>query len=224
MKRKLVIPGEVIAEGENYLPGNGSERKGSKIYSLKYGLLEESNNLVRVIPLSGTYQPKRGNVVIGIIKDITFNGWVVDIGSPEKAFLSLSEFPGYINKNRLEEVLDIGDIIVTKIWALNKRGVDLTMKSKGLTRIDRGILVKINSNRVPRVIGKEGSMIKLIKERTGCNIQVGQNGLIWIRGKDIEDELYAKKIILFVNQRSFTDGLTEEVKDWFDKNKNIKNN
>jgi len=59
-------------------------------------------------------------------------------------------------------------------------------------------------------------MVKLIKEKTGCNITVGQNGVIWIKGNKIKDELKAKKAILFIAEKSFIDGLTEEVNKLFD--------
>ena len=79
--------------------------------------------------------------------------------------------------------------------------------------------MEINSNKVPRVIGKEGSMIGIIKDETKCEITVGQNGIIWIQGKTVEDELFAKKAILHIVEKSFVEGLTEEVKKWFEKNK-----
>ncbi len=216
MTRKIVIPGEVIEKGENFLPGEGTEKKDDEIIALRYGLAEESNRLVKVIPLSGVYQPRRGNVIIGKVENITFNGWILDIGASETAFLSLMEVPRYVNKGELEEVMDIGDMAVAKIWAINKRGIDLSIKSRGLGKIDEGIILKINSNKVPRVIGKEGSMINLIKEHTNCNVTVGQNGIVWIKGDKIEDELLAKKAILFVTEKSFIDGLTEEVTKWFE--------
>lgn len=214
--RKIIIPGEVIVEGEDYLPGEGTEKKGKEIVAVKYGLAEESNKLVKVIPLSGVYQPRRGNVVIGKVENITFNGWFIDIGASDNAFLSLTEVPRYVNKNGLDEVLDFGDMVVAKIWNINKRGIDLSLKSRGLGKIDEGLIVKVNSNKVPRIIGKEGSMINLIKDETKCNITVGQNGLIWVKGDKIEDELYAKKAILFVAANSVVSGLTEEVKKWFE--------
>ncbi len=219
-ERKVIIPGETIVKGDEFLPGEGTEKRGDEIVALRYGLAEESNKLVKVIPLSGTYLPRRGNVVIGKVENITFNGWVIDIGSAENAFLSLMEVPRYVNKDGLDEVMNIGDMAVTKIWAINKRGVDLTIKSRGLGKIDEGLILKINPNKVPRVIGKEGSMIKMINDETGCNITVGQNGLIWIKGDKVEDELFAKKAILFVAEKSFISGLTEEVKKWFEEKKN----
>ncbi|MBT4258180.1 KH domain-containing protein [archaeon] len=218
-ERKIIVPGEIIVSGDEYLPGEGTEKNGNDIIALKYGLSEESNNLVKVIPLSGAYSARRGNVVIGKVESINFNGWVLDIGAADTAFLSLMEVPRYVNKDALEEVLKIGDMAVLKIWSINKRGVDLSLKQRGLGKIEQGLIVNINANKVPRVIGKEGSMIKLIKDETGCNITVGQNGFIWITGKDIGSELFAKKAIEFIEKKSSSPGLTEEVEKFLKENK-----
>ena len=219
MERKVVIPGEVVVKGNNYLPGEWTEKRGDEIVALRYGLADESNRLVKVIPLSGVYQPRIGNIVIGKVKDITFNGWISDIGASDNAFLQVAEVPRYVDKSGLDEVMNIGDMLIAKIIGVNRRGTDLTVKSRSLGKIEGGMIAKINSNKVPRVIGKEGSMVKLIKEKSGCNITVGQNGLIWIRGDKVEDELFAKEAILFVAEKSFVSGLTEEMKRWFEKRK-----
>src|SRR3990170_4092537 len=200
MERKVVIPGEVIVSGEDYLPGEGTEKRGQEIVAIRYGLAEESSSLVKVIALSGIYQPRRGNVVIGKVENITFNGWVVDINSPTGAFLPLAEVPRFVSKDEMSEVLDIGDMLVAKILGVNGRGIDLTIKMRGLGKIEEG-------------------MIKIVKNETGCNITVGQNGLIWIKGERIEDELFVKRAIMFITEKSFTSGLTEEVQKWFDKHK-----
>ena len=47
------------------------------------------------------------------------------------------------------------------------------------------------------------------------NITVGQNGFIWISGSKVEDELFAKKAILYVAENSLMSGLTDEMKNWF---------
>lgn len=219
MTRQVVIPGEEIAKGDDFLPGENTEKRGDAIVALRYGLSEESNKLVRVIPLSGVYQPRRGNSVIGKVVMITFNGWVVDIGASDNAFLSLNEVPRFVNKDGLEEVMDIGDMVTAKIWAINKRGIDLSIKQRGFGKIDEGMIMNINPNKVPRVIGKEGSMIKMIKDNTGCNITVGQNGIIWLKGDKVEDELFAKRAIEFIESKSFISGLTDEVSKWFTENK-----
>ncbi len=214
-QRQVVIPGETIAKGDDFLPGEGTEKKNGEIVALRYGLAEESGKLVKIIPLSGVYAPRRGNVVIGKVEMITFNGWVINIGTADNGFLSLMEVPRYVNKDGLDEVMDIGDIAVLKIWSINKRGIDLSLKSHGLGKIEGGMIIEVNPNKVPRVIGKEGSMVNLIKEKTGCNITVGQNGLVWLKGNAVEDELFAKEAIKFVAEKSFVSGLTEEVEKWF---------
>jgi exosome complex component RRP4 len=217
--REIVIPGETIVSGDDYLPGEGTEKQGKDIVALRYGLSEEQNRLIKIIPLSGTYSPRRGNVIIGKVEELTFNGWVIDINTPERAFLSLMEVPRFVNKDALDEVMDIGDMVVAKIWSINKRGIDLSIKSRGLGKIEEGLILEVNPNKVPRIIGKEGSMINLIKDGTGCNITVGQNGFVWIKGNKMEDELLAKKAILFIVEKSFVSGLTDEVTKWFKENK-----
>ena len=213
--RQIIIPGEKIVDSGDFLPGEGTEKRVDGIYALRFGLAETSGKLVKVIPLSGVYSPRRGNVVIGKVEEINFNGWRININASETAFLSLMEVPRYVNKDGLDEVMDIGDMVVVKVWGINKRGIDLSIKSRGLGRIDEGMIMEINPHKVPRVIGKEGSMIRLIKDNTGCNITVGQNGLIWITGNKVEDELFAKKAILYVTKKSFVSGLTEDMEKWF---------
>lgn len=221
-KRKIVIPGEVIMSGDSYLPGEGTEKVGDDIIAMRYGLGEEASKLVRVIPLSGVYHPRRGNVVIGKVENITFNGWLIDIGSPENSFLSLAEYPKFVRKDEIEDIMRIGDMVVAKIKDVNRKAVDLTMKLRGLGRIDEGMIMQVNPNKVPRIIGKEGSMISLIKDETGCMVTVGQNGLVWIKGNDVGGELFSKRAINFVAEKSFISGLTEELKKWFDQEKKKK--
>ncbi len=215
MDRKIVIPGEIIIEGDEYLPGDFTEKKNGKLFALRYGLAEEQNNLIKVIPLSGVYHARRGNVVIGKVENILANGWIIDIGAADTAFLSIMEVPKYVNKDAMDEVLNIGDMVIAKIWSINKRGIDLSLKSRGLGRIEEGLIFEVNSNKVPRIIGKEGSMIKIIKDNTGCDITVGQNGMVLLDGKDIDSELFAKKAIRFIEKKSHIQGLTAEVEKWF---------
>ena len=214
-KRRVVIPGEEIVSGDNYLPGENTEKRTGKVVALKYGLAEEINNLVKVIPLSGAYVPRRGNVIIGKVELLTGNGWVFDIGGAENGFLSLAEIPRYVNSHAMDEVFKIGDLAVLKIWNIGGRGIDLSLKSRGLGKIEEGIVFKVNPNKVPRIIGKEGSMIKLIKDNTGCNITVGQNGYVWILGNKVDDEFFAKKAIEYVVKNSYVEGLTDKVEQWF---------
>ncbi len=217
--REVVTPGEIVVSGDEYLAGEGTTKEGKNIIAAKFGLADVSGRLAKVIPLSGTYMARRGNVVIGKVTDVTFNGWIIDIKSPYQSFLPVSEYNKFINKNDLTDHFDIGDMIVTKVFSVKRKGVDLTVKGRNLGRVENGIIIEINPNKVPRVIGKEGSMINLIKNETNCDIVVGQNGIVWIGGNKVEDELFAKKAIGFVTEKSFVDGLTDKTKEWLEEEK-----
>ena len=52
-----------------------------------------------------------------------------------------------------------------------------------------GIIVDITPTKVPRLIGKKGSMINMIKDKTNCKIIVGQNGLVWVKGEEDMEQL-----------------------------------
>ncbi len=214
--REVVVPGEVLGKGKDILPGEGTRREGEEIVSSRFGLLDKTDRLVKVIPLSGAYIPRAGNTVIGQIVDVNFNGWNIDVLSTYQAFLPVMECFGYINKKDLTEVYDFNDILVVKIRAVKPRSIELTMKEKGLKKLEGGMLIKVNSARVPRIIGKAGSMVKTIKDETNCNIIVGQNGLVWIKGEKVEDEIIAKKAIEIISEKPFQEGLTEKVKEFLE--------
>lgn len=214
MERQIVIPGETIISGEEYLPGDGVYRDNEDIVAGRYGLADVSDKLIRVIPLSGVYVPRRGNVIIGEVMDVTFNGWIIDFGGSSTGFLPLTEVPMYVNKDEMKEVLNFGDVISARVQSTRGRSLDLSIKMRGLGKFDEGMIIKINPNKVPRVIGKEGSMVSIIKEATGCDIVVGQNGWVWLKGKEIEGELKAKKIIDYICDNSFIEGLTDNVKEF----------
>jgi len=214
-KREVVVPGEIIAN-EEFLPGDWTMKSGKNIIATRLGIVEKQDKLIKVIPISGVYIPRRGNVVIGEVKDITMNGWMIDIRAPYSSFLPLRECPGFVETSDMENVYGIGDLIVTKIFNVGRTSIDLTMKQreKGLGKIKDGLMVTVNPHRVPRVIGKEGSMINIIREATATNITVGQNGIIWIKGENIENEIKAEKIINFIVENTITEGLTEKVEKY----------
>jgi exosome complex component RRP4 len=220
-KREIVIPGETIAQGDDFLPGDWTVKEGKDITSLRFGIVDKADRLIKVIPLSGVYIPRRGNIVIGEVTDIAMSGWMVNIGGPYSAFLSLRECPGFIEESEMENVYAIGDLLVVKISDVKRTAVDLTMKHRenGLGKIKDGIVVRVNPHRVPRIIGKEGSMITVIKNATNCMITVGQNGLIWVKGQNAEDQNFAREAIEFIIANTTSEGLTDQIEQWLKDNK-----
>ncbi|MEK6845605.1 MAG: KH domain-containing protein, partial [Nanoarchaeota archaeon] len=95
--------------------------------------------------------------------------------------------------------------------------IDLTMKEPGLFKVSGGRVIKINNQKVPRVIGKQGSMITLIKSKTGCEITVGQNGVIWVKGTP-ENEMLTVRAIKLVEEKAHQEGLTEKMEKFLNEN------
>ena len=188
--REVVVPGEILAEGMDFLPGNGTYRDNDKILSMQLGLVGVNNRFVKVIALTGKYNSAEGDLVIGKVYDVTIGAWLVDIGGAYNAALNLRETPEFIERGAdLTRYYDIGDVIIAKVVNIIKgKGVDLTMKGPGLRKVNGGRIIDVTPSKVPRIIGKQGSMIGLIKEKTGCGVVVGQNGKVWIKGENTEDE------------------------------------
>ena len=208
-KRVLVIPGEIISTNPDMLPGDFVRKEGENLIAMRYGLAEEDGRVVRIIPVSGAFEPRRGNSVLGIVTDITYNGWLIDIDAPYGAFLPVSECKRFIHSNDIEDYAGIGDVVNAKIFSVKRKGIDLTLKSKGLGVLEGGRLIKINPNKVPRVIGRGGSMINLIKDSTKTRITVGQNGYIWILGENLEGEKKAEDAIMLIAKEATSHGLTD---------------
>ena len=209
-ERKLVIPGELLGEGR---AGHGTYEDENKVYSKVIGLAEERGGMFIVIPLTGVYNPKRGDGVIGKIEDIPFSKWIIDINSPYQASLTLSdaveEFVD-LTKTELTKYFDYGDLIFAEIVRVTKtKNIQLSMKSQKCRKLKGGRLMNVTPAKVPRIIGKGGSMVEMIKKLTDTQIVVGQNGLVWIKG---DNEDLAVEAIMTIEEKSHVQGLTEYIK------------
>ncbi|MFH1849137.1 MAG: exosome complex RNA-binding protein Rrp4 [archaeon] len=212
-EKGIAVPGEVLASGMDYLPGSGAFRENDNIISSKLGVVQLDGRAVKIIPLSGKYAPKRGDTIIGKVVDIAFTGWRVETNSAYSAMLSVKDATNeFITRGAdLTQYYNFGDYIVTKIIKVtSQKLVDLTMKGPGLIKLSEGRIINVNPNKVPRIIGKKGSMVSMIKEKTGCTIVVGQNGLIWISGEP-EAEIKVVDTIRMIEDQSHTSGLTDRV-------------
>ncbi len=212
--KDVVIPGQTLATGMDYLPANGTLREEEKIISSQVGLVNLNGRLIKVIPLTGPYIPKKDDVVIGKVVDITLNGWRLDIGCAYHANISLRDgVEEFVERGSdLSQYYNYGDYVMAKITNISSsKLIDLTIKGHGLRKLTEGQVMKITPSKVPRVIGKQGSMISLIKEKTNTKILVGQNGWVWISGQDPEKEIKAMNAIKIVNEESQTDGLTDKI-------------
>ncbi|BCU67362.1 RNA-binding protein [Sulfolobales archaeon HS-7] len=219
--REIVIPGDVVAEGDINLPWSPYLVKFEGKYIVTtIALAEVQENHITLIPLEGSkYIPRIGDEVIGLVTDVSQLGWELDINSPYLGYLPASSLLGRpVNPGEeLRRYLDIGDYVLGKIEAFD-RTTDplLTVKGKNLGRIPSGIVLDISPNKVPRVIGRNKSMLNTLVSETGCDIIVSENGRIWAKcpSKQLEDLLILalKKIETEAHIKGLTDKITQLLK------------
>jgi len=210
-QRVVVIPGDEIG-APGLKSGSGSYRRDGKVFAAQLGIRNVRGDFVNVIPLGGRYIPRGGDSVIGIVVEMGPSNWLVDINSPYPAPMHVSEVPWKVEFGDTARYLTIGDAILAKVLAVDEiKHVQVTMKEHGLRKLDGGQLVEISHSKVPRMIGKGGSMIALLKDATKCRMFVGQNGRIWLDGEQ-DSMMRATQAIKRIDEASQQFGLTEEIK------------
>ena len=90
-EKDIVIPGEVLAEGMDYLPGDNTYREGERIFSKILGLIGIAGRVIKITPLSGPYVPKVGDKIIGKVFDITMNGFRMETETAYSAMLNVRD-------------------------------------------------------------------------------------------------------------------------------------
>jgi exosome complex component RRP4 len=215
-KKQLVAPGELLAEG-SYFPGDNTYREGNRVFASRVGLAELVANKLVVVPLKGCYVPRVDDFVIGRVVDIAMSGWTVDISAPYPAMLPLSETTaarGMALKRDLTRILNVGDLVMAEVIAFDRtRDPLLTVRGRGLGKVTSGRVVHISPAKIPRLIGRKGSMISMLKKVTGCDIIVGQNGTVLVSGRQPKNEQTAVSAMLMIEREAHTRGLTDRVSD-----------
>jgi len=221
-EKQIVVPGEVLADGMDFLPANGAFRENDKVISMRLGMVSVNGRLIKVIPLTGKYVPRKDDLVIGKVQDMNYSSWFIDVGYANDGMLNMREATSdFIERGaELSKYYDIGDFVAAKITNVTKsKMIDLTMKGPGLKKLVGGRIVQITPVKVPRVVGKQGSMIGMIKQFTNCQILVGQNGRVWVSGKEPTDEHLAVEAILMIEEKSHVSGLTDKIKSFLEQHK-----
>ncbi|MBL7054581.1 RNA-binding protein [Candidatus Woesearchaeota archaeon] len=220
-EKEIAVPGELLAEGMDHLPGAGTYREGEMIVAGRLGLTYVDGRTIKLIPLSGVYIPKIRDIIICKVIDVSFSGWRLDTNGPYSAMLGMKDATSeYIARGAdLTQYYDLEDYVVCGITNVtSQKLVDVTMKGPGLRKLTGGRVIEVDSNKVPRIIGKQGSMVTMVKQETDCSITVGQNGLVWILGKPA-NELLAIRTIRKIEKESHLSGLTDNIKKFLENEK-----
>ena len=215
-KRKYVIPGDVVTTGP-FRPEQNVILDGNKIISTTIGISEIYDDSVKVIPLTGKYIPKINDLVIGKVISHTSLSWELDINSCYVGFLPAQDVFGRdfsAHADELTSKLKSGDLVAARIANFDRtRDPLVTISDRDLGKIDSGDLVKISPSKVPRLIGKRGTMIQTIEMATNAAITIGQNGWVVVSCESPEGLLKAKKAIKMVDEQAHVANLTDQIKE-----------
>ena len=221
LKKRFVLPGDVLTTAPLRLERN-VVLEGKKIISTTIGLSSVFNDSVKVIPLTGVYIPRIDDLVVGIIKTISGNSWFADINSCYQGMLLGQDVFGrgsYPTLNDMKERLGKSDLIFAKIVNYDRtREPLISINGQNLGKIDDGELIKISPAKVPRLIGKHGSMIQSIEESTGASITIGQNGWVVVSCEKTNGLLKAIMAIRMVEEQAHIVDLTDKVKKMLQSN------
>ncbi len=214
-KRRYVIPGDVITTGP-YRPEQNVILQGDKIMSTVIGISEIYDDSVKVIPLTGIYVPKNNDLVIGKIVSHSSLSWAVDINSLYPGMLPASDVFGrnfQASTDDMNSKLKKGDLIVARIGNFDRsRDPLITLGDRELGKIESGELVRISPSKIPRLIGKQGTMIQIIETATNATITIGQNGWVVVSCETPDGLSRAIKAIKMVEKQAHIANLTDRIK------------
>lgn len=195
--KKIVTPGELVTEDRKKLGQHVYIRAG-KIYSDCLGIAKIEGDIATVVALHGRYTPEIGDLVLGVIVGEQFAGFQTDINHYCNAFIRRVEFGS-------NEQIKRGTIVSAKVMNVDEvNQVELA----DVRVFYGGELAYVSPVKVPRIIGKNGSMLEVLKRGTGCGIVVGRNGYVWIKGDNAE---LAKEAIKKIEREAHMDNLTDKM-------------
>ena len=219
-KNQFVLPGDTISG--SYEPAQNVILNDNRLLSTAIGFCEINDNEASVSPLTGFYIPRSDDLVIGKIKSHTSMVWEIDINSYHVGILPAFDIFGKDynpSKHDLSSKLNVGDLVVVRIVSGDTtRDPLVTISGENLGKIDSGELVKISPPKIPRLIGKHGSMIQTIESSTDTSITIGQNGLVVVSGGESNGLLKAIEAIQMVEEQAHLADLTDKVKKMLETN------
>ena len=210
LRGDIVVPGESI--GRNVRRGDFTYLEGSDVKAGVFGIKDEKESSVSVIPLAGKYMPKEGDMVVGVVANVNRYGWQVNINAPYETYINREKRRDDDEAFDLRRLYKEGDIVSVKIASVDEVR---NSYAEGPRKLTGGRIVILNAKKIPRVIGSKKSMLELLRVKSGCRVVVGQNGIIWIDGPEKNMEVVVEAI-LRIEKESHTKGLTDRISEFMD--------
>ena len=193
--KNIVMPGDEIRDRAN---SNNVYVENGRAFSTALGLYDQENK--RIVPLEGTWNPKIEDTVVGIVQTVGRNNtYTVDLNSFRTGVLLMGKYS--------RSALKAGDVIEAIVDRIN--GKKEVILSRPKTLYD-GIVITIKPTKIPRVLGKANTMAKQSAELAKCDMVIGSNGMIWLKGGDSP---LAIEALQKIEREAHVSGLTEKIRD-----------
>jgi exosome complex component RRP4 len=170
--------------------------EGGKTYASAVALLDQERG--SMVSLEGAWVPRIDDSVVGIITENKNHVYNVDLSHFGRALIIEGRYEKYS--------LEIGDVIEARIKNVEERKTIILSYPKTL---DGGVVINVKPMKIPRVIGKDDTMVKQIAEATRTKIVIGYNGMIWIKGAGAG---LAIEAISIIESEAHMPGLTERIR------------
>ncbi|MCL5239598.1 MAG: hypothetical protein M1286_03985 [Candidatus Marsarchaeota archaeon] len=226
---KVILPGDKISDSpvrtENAIVENG------KTYATVMGMLDESRGAF--IPLESIWYPREGDFAVGIIENSKNNVYTVALESPFRGLILPPPRPRFGGRGRFgdrgrppmqeerREIMHIGDVVSVFVKEVKREADQVILILDRPKRLFGGKLMEVRSSKVPRIIGKDSTMLRQLEDGTRCTILVGLNGLIWLKGENVP---LAQKAIWKIQEEAHVSGLTERITELLAGNDNGNSN
>jgi len=195
MEKKIVTPGELLFDFPKRVSGTYVEN--GKTYSAVLGMLSDGF----FIPLKGRYTPFPGDLVVGVVMEERFSGYLVDVNAP---------FQGVLDSRDLRQEFKIGDVLIARVDSIDEINNLILVDPK---KLSNGEVLEVNAVTIPRIIGRNNSMIEMVRSLTKSEIFVGKNGRIFLKNGNIALAIEAIKKI---SNEAHTSGLTDRIKNFLE--------
>ncbi len=193
--QKIISPGEQLFEKPLDLEGTFVD--DGRTYASVMGLVRDD----RFVPLKGHYLPVPGDYVVGIVIVEKFSGYIVELHSP---------YEGNFSNRETREAFAVGDVISAKVAEVNEVHAATLVEPR---KFSGGTILEVDYVKVPRIIGKNGSMLAMIRDFTGCDLFIGKNGRIYLRGGNTT---LASMAIMKIDAEAHTPGLTDRMREFLE--------
>lgn len=198
MQREIVVPGDIISEKPEHI--ENTYVYSNKTYSKVLGIYDSASR--SLVPLEGSWKPRRDDSVVGIVTEVKNKVYIVDLSYFGKSFIIVGKYDEYAFKE--------GDVFYGEVKDIESRK---NVVIKDAKKLEGGMIIHVKPKKVLRIIGKKSTMVRQISDITGTEIIIGLNGIIWLNGGRMD---MAIKTIFKIEREAHKRGLTDAIKSYLE--------